>query len=250
MLSKINNRSTFSFKCFMLITVLLSYSSSSFAYLTLSKTRLVVPANEMNAEIVLSNPSDRTFGYQASVLDGNFSVSDQFAVIPQLGQLDSKQKQELRVMNAVDTTKFPTDRESLFYLSIQEIPMLPENAPKSSMMVAINDVIKLLYRPESISKHRKNAEKSQLQWTTHGRKMVIENRSPYYFAILNVNINGKPVALPKGISPRIAKFQPFSKVSFKQVVHKGDKVSVSYLDDYGIKQTTDVSFLQAPLKAK
>lgn len=70
-----------------------------------------------------------------------------------------KQKQIIRIIKT--DTNLPKERESLFWLNVQEIPPKPEakDGDGSMLAIAMNNRVKLIYRPTAIKDSRQDAEK-------------------------------------------------------------------------------------------
>ncbi|MDK8009018.1 fimbria/pilus periplasmic chaperone, partial [Escherichia coli] len=75
------------------------------------------------------------------------------------------------------------DRESLFYLSVREIPPKPDKA--NVLQLAMQSRIKLFFRPTAIiPKSKSEIWQDQVVFQKSGYKMTAQNPTPYYITII------------------------------------------------------------------
>lgn len=205
-------------------------SSQAMAAFVLSGTRFIYEEGKKNTSFEVTNQSTATYGGQVWV-DNTNQGKDQVYMVPAppFFKVAPKEKQIVRIMKTDST--LPTDRESLFWLNVQEIPPKPKNAEGGVLAVAINTKVKLIYRPKSLVAGRKDAEKS-LQIVQRGGETYLNNPTPYYFAATAVKVNGQKVKLSDAVMNNIAQLSPKSEVSLGKVALNGT-VSVTAVDDWG-----------------
>ncbi|EPF2004805.1 fimbria/pilus periplasmic chaperone, partial [Escherichia coli] len=136
-------------------------------------------------------------------------------------------------------SNLPKDRESLFWLNVQEVPPKPEmkDGEGSVLAIAMNTRVKLIYRPLSIKDDRKDAEK-QLKLELRGNDTWLKNPTPYYMAIVDMKISGKSVSLDKSTLAELSQLKPFSEISLKKKI--GGTVSIDAINDWGGIQNYEV----------
>ncbi|HAI5421317.1 TPA: fimbrial chaperone [Escherichia coli] len=215
----------------------LSFCSQSMAAFVLSGTRFVYEEGKKNLSFEVTNNADKTYGGQVWI-ENTYQDNGVYMVPqPPFFKMSPKQKQIIRIMNT--DTNLPKDRESLFWLNVQEVPPKPEvkNGEGSVLAIAMNTRVKLIYRPASIKDGRKNAEK-QLKLEQRGSDTWLKNPTPYYMAVVNMKHDGKDVALSDKVMKDIAQLKPFSEVNLGKKV--GGKVSVDAINDWGGVQSYDI----------
>jgi P pilus assembly chaperone PapD len=92
------------------------------AALTVSTTRIVFDSDKRSTSVVIANPSPRPYAVQTWI---NTSKDDTdtpvpLATSPGLFRLDPRKEQMVQISRLPNT--LPKDRETLFYLNVQEIP--------------------------------------------------------------------------------------------------------------------------------
>lgn len=225
------------FGCITLACVLFAgVSTSAIAAFILNGTRFIYEEGKKNISIEVKNNAKDTYGGQVWIDNYAADNTDVFMVpSPPFFKLDAGQKQILRLMNV--NASLPKDRESLFYVNVQEIPPKPKQVDGSIIAIAMNIRTKIIYRPKNCIKGRKNAENQLLKEYKDG-KLYIKNPTPYYFAITTLKINDKTVSIPKSKHSLMSTFPPFSEVDtgLKQT----GKVLVGALNDWGGEQFYEV----------
>lgn len=148
-----------------------------------------------------------------------------------------QQKQIIRIMNM--DTALPKDRESLFWLNVQEVPPKPKvkDGEGSVLAIAMNTRVKLIYRPASVKDGRKNAEKL-LKLEQRGSETWLKNPTPYYMAVVNVKHDGKDIALSDKVMKEVAQLKPFSDVNLGKKV--SGIISVDAVNDWGGVQSYEL----------
>ncbi|PVZ87877.1 molecular chaperone [Serratia sp. S1B] len=183
---------------FMLTIAL--WSASSFAGISLTATRLIVPETSGGNSIGVrsDNSSTKPFLIRAQVfrdIEGR-DAQVPFAISPVLFRLEPGGHHQLRVTKKGGA--LPQDKESLFYLRVAALPATsaPSQAEnpvhEGALTVATGNIIKLFYRPSGLSVTQKTAM-GQLQFTAAGNQLKVTNPTPYYITLGSLKVNGKPV---------------------------------------------------------
>ncbi|HAX9584597.1 TPA: fimbrial chaperone [Escherichia coli] len=205
-------------------------SSQAMAAFVLNGTRFIYEEGKKNTSFEVTNQSTETYGGQVWIDNTNQSNSQVYMVpAPPFFKVAPKEKQIVRIMKTDST--LPTNRESLFWLNVQEIPPKPKNTEGGSLAVAINTKVKLIYRPKSLVEGRKGAEKA-MQIVYRNGETYLSNPTPYYFAVTAVKVNGQNVKLKDAVLNNIAQLAPESEVALGNVVLNG-AVSVTAVNDWG-----------------
>lgn len=219
----------------LLITIL--YSSFTNAAFVLNGTRFIYQEGADSTSIQVNNNSNSDYAGQAWIenIDKESKVS--FVSLPSFFELKSEESQLLRLIKVRDN--LPEDRESLFWLNVQEIPQIDKRAT-NKMVVAINTRVKLLYRPKALQPERKDAEnKISYFLDKKNGKVRLKNPTGYYFAIQSLQHLGKELSLDikNGI------LEPYSEVDIKGLQSIPTNLVLEAIDDYGAVN----NFLISPL---
>lgn len=218
-------------------TVSLFICSQAMAAFTLNSTRYIYNQGQKNTTIEVTNNADKTYGGQVWIENVNKKDSKVYMVgQPPFFKISSKGKQLIRIMN-VDTS-LPEDRESLFWINVQEVPPKPASTEGNVLAIAMNTKVKLFYRPKTIEAGRDGAEK-KLQLIQKDGSSWLKNPTPYYFAVLDLKIDGKSVNLPDSVRKDLAQLAPFEEVKLNKLVSGAP--SVNAINDWGGTQDWDIN---------
>ncbi|TLJ01143.1 fimbrial chaperone protein, partial [Escherichia sp. E3659] len=94
------------------------------AAFVLNGTRFIYDENKKNITFEVTNNAGQMYGGQVWV--DNTSEGNGIYMVPQppFFKVGAKQKQIIRIMKT--DSSLPTDRESLFWLNVQEVPPKPD----------------------------------------------------------------------------------------------------------------------------
>lgn len=184
---------------FLSILALASISLPSLAYnhsggISLGQTRVIFSAANKSQAVTVSNTEQRAYLIQARVQHGLEDESPApFIVTPPLAPLKGNSRQLLRLL-PLDAT-LPTDRESLFYLSVSAIPAQSEPVTATDRLsVGVRFVLKLFYRPEGLAQSAETAA-CQLTFSRAAHGVRVTNPSAYFQTLGTLTLNGHTVAL-------------------------------------------------------
>ncbi|EDS7167652.1 fimbrial chaperone [Salmonella enterica] len=215
---------------FMSLIALWACSTFSHAAFTLNSTRYIYNEGQQSVSVNIHNESDHKYGGQVWIDNIDKNAEEVFFTpSPMVFKLNPKQKQIVRIVNINDN--LPTDRESIFWLNVQEIPPAPKG-DGSSLSLAINSRVKLIYRPLSLKNGRNDAEQN-IKLNNIGEHSCLENSTPYYFAISDVKINNKVIDLNHDYKNKLGLFAPFSNICLGNLNTNG-KITITAFNDYGV----------------
>ncbi|HIF3101884.1 TPA: fimbrial chaperone [Salmonella enterica] len=231
-----NNRRKILLQATSAAILVISLVNSAMAAFTLNGTRFIYEEGKRNISFEVSSSSQETYGGQVWIDNVSQNKADVFMVpSPPFFKVGPKGRQIVRLMNV--NPALPSDRESLFWLNVQEIPPKPKETDGSVIAIAMNTQVKLIYRPKALVEGRKGAEK-QLTLVSRDDCVWIKNPTPYYFAVTKVKSQGKEVRLSAVAQRELAQLAPYSEVS---TGHRGlSGVSVEALNDWGGAVNYDV----------
>lgn len=201
--------------------------SQAMAAFTLNGTRFIYDEGRKNISLEVSNGADNTYGGQIWV-DNTSQPSSEvyFAPAPSFFKVAGKEKQIVRLLNI--NPNLPADRESLFWLNVQEIPPAPEEG-KNVLALALNTQVKLFFRPKALKEGRDKAEQ---KLKINGTKL--KNPTPYFFAITSVSVNGKKLKVSSSLDKQLSQMSPFSEIETGQTLT--GSIVVEAIDDYGARR--------------
>ncbi|UCQ27282.1 fimbrial chaperone [Edwardsiella tarda] len=224
-------------KAMLVAALSFAVMGQSMAAFTLSGTRIIFDGGKKNTSFEVTNNSDKTYGGQVWIDNTNQGDGVYMVPAPPFFKIGAKQRQVIRIMNT--DTSLPADRESLFWLNVQEVPPKPEakDGGGSLLAIAMNTRVKLIYRPKALIAGRQDAEK-KLTLVQRGNDTWLKNPTPYYMAIVGIKHNGATVKLSDKVMPDITALAPFSEASLGKKV--GNSISVEAINDWGGVQTYEV----------
>ncbi|EJY0871534.1 fimbrial chaperone [Escherichia coli] len=205
-------------------------SGQALAAFTVSGTRFIYGEGKKNISFDVTNNANDTYGGQVWVDNVSEGSGVYMVPTPPFFKVSPKQKQIVRIMKT-DGGVLPSDRESLFWLNIQEIPPKPKT-DGNVLSVAINTRVKLFYRPKALMAGRKGAEK-KIEVIRRNGTTYLKNPTPYYFAVAKVKVNGKDVVLKSDEEQKLAILAPSGEVAVSQVPVTAKNISVDTINDWG-----------------
>lgn len=119
-------------------------------------------------------------------------------------------------------TEFPDDRETLLWLNIKGIPETDENR-ENKLQIVINSKFKLFYRPERLTEPDYN----KLRYERKGNRIKIINDLPFHITVRNILVNNKEYTVSEMIVPFESLTVPVT------TIHSNDKITISYISDFG-----------------
>ncbi|NCG54961.1 molecular chaperone [Serratia fonticola] len=180
---------------------------------SLSQTRVVFSAEDKAQTVTVKNTGTQNYLIQSRVQrDVRHVGTAPFVVTPPLFALGPERKQLLRILRQGEA--LPTDRESLFYLSVSAIPAQSEPAPEAARLsMGFQFVIKLFYRPVGL-KDTPEAAPCRLQFTPTVKGVRIENPTSYFLTLGALTFDQRVIDLdkqPSMVAPMGMAFYPASQ---------------------------------------
>ena len=198
------------------------------ASISLNATRIVFDGDHKEANITVRNGNQDVL--IQSWVDRNDASGSRapFAVTPPLARVFAKEKQLLRIL--YEGTGMPTDRESVVWLNVQEIPKASE--AENTLQLAIRQRIKIFYRPAGLTGSALQAP-AQLEWTLakHGSQTLLQVKNPTLYHVSMADI--KVQAVLASDSTMIAPGEQKQFALSAPVVSGPVQLSFSSINDYG-----------------
>lgn len=207
---------------FTSVILIFLVTGQAMAGVVVGGTRFIYPQDKKMITIPVDNTDKKT----AYLIQGwiekedGITKSKNFILTPVLFRLDAGKKGILRVM--LKQAAFPDDRESLLWLNVRGIPETEEHR-KNKLQVVINSKFKFFYRPRGITEPDYN----NLRYERSGNKINIINDTPFHITVRDVTVNNKEHTVSDMIVPFESLTVPVT------AIHNKDKITISYISDFG-----------------
>lgn len=225
--------------------VAVSLALPASAAVTLQGTRIVHDAAKgRDVTVKATNVGDRPAMTQVWIDDGDSharpeDVRTPFRLTPAEPRLMlAQQGQAYRITYAPRPSegKLPSDRESVFYFNLLDIPPKPENADgKNLLQFAVRTRVKLFYRPAGLPGLARDAA-AALQWRTGSGALQVHNPSAYHVTLTSL-------VLPDGKTIEVDMIGPGARVSLP--LPSGATLPATlkfqWLDDYGTSRDAEAT---------
>ncbi|WXL25668.1 molecular chaperone [Ectopseudomonas mendocina] len=215
----------------VIFCALLAISFYSQAAVTLGGTRLIFTAPNKEASILARNNSNTDIMIQSWIDADNPSINTNipFAITPSLSRLGADKQQLLRIF--YQGKGADQERESVYWLSVQEIPPKPEK--DNVLQIAARHKIKVFYRPTGLTGDPLSAAK-ELKWTITSKGLEVSNPSKFHVSIANAKLK----TAKKDYRVDTDMIRPGETASFAIKGWSGDSGTLSTIDfevvnDYG-----------------
>lgn len=217
-----------------------AFNSSAYADISLSGTRLVFKGDKKEASLTVRNMGSSEILVQSWLEGKDASTSIPFAITPPLARLDGNGRQILRVL--FQGTGVPTDKESVYWLNVQEIPKVAEG--ENVLQIAIRQRIKLFYRPSGLQGEVADAP-AKLKWQIVGQEkgsqLQVQNTGVFYVSMVDLKVNGtKPINLMVAPGETVM-------VALETTPKAGETLSFKSINDYGAKESYSAILSQQPV---
>lgn len=184
------------------------------AGVVLSTTRVVYEQSAHEKSLKAINRGKSPVLLQTWIDDGRETQSPDtinipFMVTPPVGRLDPGREQTIKITSLGNN--FPKNRESVFWLSVMEIPAKSKQSANANVLqVALRTRIKLFWRPDGLAgTPAEAAEKLQWGMTNENGKpaLTVNNPSPYYVSLSKAEISssGKTWTVDVKMLPPLSK---------------------------------------------
>ncbi|CNJ33913.1 molecular chaperone [Yersinia mollaretii] len=117
------------------------------------------------------------------------SAAMPFIVTPPLARLEANSELTLRIRR--NGEPLPTDRESVFFISMKAIPAQQEADKESAagqMALTVVSNMKLFYRPEGLAKRAVADVASKLSFRREGNVLIADNPTPYWLTFSRLHV--------------------------------------------------------------
>jgi chaperone protein EcpD len=160
-------------------------------------TRVIYHAEQQEVIVRLENKGNRPTLVQSWLDDGDrqstpSSARAPFTLTPPIFRIEPHQQQALRLRYTGDP--IPTDRESLFWLNVLEVPpTAADAAQKNQIELSFRTRLRVFLRPPALPYPVESAA-SKLQWKLvpheNGYALQATNPTPYHISLSAVDLLG------------------------------------------------------------
>ena len=228
------------------MALMLSLQWPAAAGVLLGGTRVILQEKDREASIPMKNTGNAPYVVQAWIDAGEGKNKTPLVVTPPLSRLDPGMENILRIIRAGGG--FPTDRESVFWLNVKEIP--EKSNEENVLQIAVRTRIKLFYRPTGLPGNAAEA-KGRLEWAVdsgeggQGAVLKVANPTPWHVTLTSLNVNGgQQVINANMLAPYGESSYPLTSVKSPQAI----EVRFSTLNDYGAE--TPEEMVRVPVGTK
>lgn len=157
------------------------------AGISLSSTRLIFDGKHKEAGITVRNSGADVLIQTWVDTDSGDAGAVPFAVTPPLVRISGDEQQMLRVI--YEGTGMPSDRESVVWLNVQEIPQSAKTA--NTLQLAVRQRIKVFFRPAGLTNNAYQAP-TELTWRLAERAgksvLTVNNPGLYHVSIADITV--------------------------------------------------------------
>lgn len=234
----------------LFIILLSGIPAKGFAGIMVGGTRFIYNEQSENGiSFLVRNTDDITYLLQTKVLpdntegnslkkEGMSETNLPFVATPPLLPLRAKKENYIRLIRTGGV--LPSDRESLYQVSIAAIPSGEPSG--NEVQVALRTRYKLIYRPADLKGVADKAYR-QLLWQRQGTSVTIENPTPYYVTLFKVSINGHFLSAEGVVAPfgnRTDQWCPKNgncRIEWQSLDDRGDPTSVWRVTPLGVAKS-------------
>lgn len=213
----------------------IGYFISAFSFadgISANSTRYIYPegAHDITARINNESASPVFVQYWLDSGDSETLPATPFELTPPVSRINPGAEQILRI-RLTDKNSMPSDRESLWWLNVLDIPPVSETSSlkeKNSGQLAVRSQFKVFYRPARLSD--RNTATQQVSFQSGSHSIRVNNTSPYHITITEITLADKKQILHKSfmLQPKSS-----SEIAVKRAVKRGDHLTVSNINDQG-----------------
>ncbi|EGD1228330.1 fimbria/pilus periplasmic chaperone [Salmonella enterica] len=193
-------------------------------------TRVIYPAEKKEVVVQLVNQGEQASLVQSWIDDGNTSLPPEkiqvpFMLTPPVASVAAESGQQIKIKKMPNS--LPDNKESLFYLNVLDIPPnSQENAGKNVLKFAMQNRIKLIWRPSRIAAVTKDSFQG-IGLFRSNKTVIMKNDTVNWITVTdvkagNTKINDQTIMLP-----------PLSTQNINMKYASTSQYEVTIIDDNG-----------------
>ncbi len=222
----------------LLLLIITSVILPVHAGIAIYGTRIIYPAEKKEVVVQLMNQGPRASLVQAWIDDGDTALAPEhiqvpFMLTPPVAKVAGNSGQQLKIKKMANA--LPGDKESLFFLNVLDIPPNnPESSGTNVLKFAMQNRIKLFYRPAGIAPVSQNSFK-KLSLVHNNSRLAVNNDTANWITLTDIKANGVKVNQD---SVMIA---PLSRQAVNINNHNAKQYNLTLIDDHGNYLSENVS---------
>lgn len=210
--------------CFCVTFFSTIMANDAHAGVVLAGTRVIYPEHSKEVTLPLKNASTSdTFLVQSVIENVNGDNQPHFVVTPPLFVLKPGGENKLRIFLKT-VVPMPSDRESLFWMSVKAIPSVKKQQEGNFVQFAVTNKIKLLYRPAILASPDHSVWK-KITISTRDNTVMLHNPTPYYMNIASVTAGA---LLLENLT-----LAPHETKAVNNTSQAAKRADVIFIDDFG-----------------
>lgn len=201
-------------------------------------TRIIYPAEKNEVLVQMMNQGERSSLVQSWIDDGDTTLPPEkinvpFLLTPPVAKVAANSGQQLKIKKMPNV--LPDNKESLFFLNVLDIPPNnPDSTGKNVLKFAMQNRIKLFYRPKGIAPVNKSTFQ-KLSMKRSGSIYSIKNDAANWITVTevkanNVKINNESIMLA-----------PLSSADVALKNTNANNYKITIIDDHGNYISDNVS---------
>lgn len=119
-------------------------------------------------------------------IDNVSNAAVPFIVTPPLTRLDANSDITLRIRR--NDQPLPSDRESVFYITMKAIPAQQKTDDSNSIALAVVSSMKVFYRPEGLKRYAVEDVSGELRFRRQGNQLIAINPTPYWLTFASLRV--------------------------------------------------------------
>ncbi|WP_413594983.1 fimbria/pilus periplasmic chaperone [Citrobacter youngae] len=222
----------------ILTALLIASAQPVHAGIVIYGTRVIYPAEKNEVLVQLMNQGRRSSLVQSWIDDGDSSLPPEeihvpFMLTPPVAKIAADSGQQLKIKKMPNT--LPNNKESLFYLNVLDIPPNnPDSTGKNVLKFAMQNRIKLFYRPKGIAPVNKSTFQ-KISLKKNGNDYSFKNDSANWITVTEVKAGDIKI---NNSSIMVAPLSS-NNVTLKNITARQYKLTI--IDDHGNYISDNVS---------
>ena len=224
----------------LLFSGLLLNATSAWAGIVINSTRVIYPEGKKEVTARLDNQNEYPSLVQSWIDSGDKNeeinkIKVPFILLPPVTRIEPHQGQTLRINFTGEGFNLPSDRESVYWLNVLDIPPKASGDTGNQLQMAIRTRIKLFFRQKALQSLSAAEAAEKLTWRviSDNKKLILEaeNNSPFYVSVSSVYAGtGKSSVRADG-----KMIDPFGKATYTFAGKNStiNKFKYFYINDYG-----------------
>lgn len=210
-------------------------TSQAIGAIALDRTRIVVNGTDKSMSVTIRN-DNKSLPYLAQAWledDKGNKVNDPLVVLPPVQRVEPGTASQVKIQSTPAIDKLPTDRESIYYFNLREIP--PRTNKPNTMQIALQTRVKLFWRPKSIvatEDDYANPWQKKLELKDKGNTYEVVNPTPYYVTVVDAAASRSGASV-KGFTPIMIAPKSTELLPAGSKLAMGAKPVLTYVNDFG-----------------